>query len=522
MASRILIAEDPLETRIAVLENEQLVELFIQPSGKKKLIGNIYIGRVSSVIPGLEAAFVDIGIGRNAFLHVRDFLPQPGHDWRDDIYGANGNGVEDADSEEIDPADVEGAVELEVPKESVPVPLNISDYLVEGQSVLVQMEKEPLGQKGCRVTANISLPGRYIVFFPNAAHVAISRRIEDDGERERLEKIGQELTQGENGIILRTAAEGAEFEDLQKEYNALKERWLTTKNDSENAEAPALIYEDAGILTQVIRDQLSPQTQSIFVEGDEAYEKVFSYVSQIMPEFQTRVRHYQEAIPLFRARGIESEIERLLQRRVWLKSGGYLVIDETEALTVIDVNTGRDRGGSNLEETALATNLEAIPEVARQLRLRDIGGIIIVDFIDMLSTRNQSVVMEQLQAALAEDRSHPTLFSMTELGLVQLTRKRVRKSLLRGLSQPCPYCKGEGVIFAKSTMVTRILRRLEELLLEDPRDSTTLHVHPTLSEEINTNWSDYLQDLAARYDTRVRVVAEPGIHLEGIRESFET
>ncbi len=522
MASRILISEDPLETRIAVLENEQLVELFIQPSGRKKLIGNIYNGRVSSVIPGLEAAFVDIGIGRNAFLHVRDFIPHSSHDWRFDIYGANGNGEEESDDSNDSVIDSEDMGESVGMDEAIASPLNIADYLVEGQSVLVQMEKEPLGQKGCRVTANISLPGRFIVFFPNAAHVAISRRIENDDERVRLEQIGTNLTQGENGIILRTAAEGVTQEDLETEYNALKARWTVIKSDSDNNDAPALLYEDAGILNQVIRDQLSPQTQGIVVEGEGAYKKIENYVSQIMPEFRQKVRHYQEAIPLFRARGIEAEIERLLQRRVWLKSGGYLVIDETEALTVIDVNTGRDRGGSNLEETALATNLEAIPELARQMRLRDIGGIIVVDFIDMLSTRNQTVVMEQLQAALTDDRSHPTLFSMTELGLVQLTRKRVRKSLLKGLSQPCPYCKGEGIVFAKSTMVTRILRRLEELLLEDPRDSISLHVHPSLSEEINTNWSDYLKELSSRYETRVRVVAEPGVHLEGIHESFDT
>lgn len=521
MASRILISEDPFDTRIAILENEQLVELFIQPIGRKKQVGNIYSGVVSSVVPGLEAAFVDIGIGRNAFLHVRDFAPHTGHDWRFDIYGANGNGDEEGEESGLDGAPIREPVEIAERPERVFQPIDISEYLSEGQTVLVQMEKEPLGQKGCRVTANISLPGRFIVFFPKADHVAISRRIENEAERLRLERIGQTLTEGENGIIIRTAAESAAAEDLAAEYNALKSLWDRILVDSERTPPPALLYEDAGILNQVLRDQLSPQTQTIVVEGEETFEKVQEYVGQILPGFQTRVRRYREAIPLFRARGIESEIERLLQRRVWLKSGGYLVIDETEALTVIDVNTGRDRGGSNLEETALAANLEAIPEVARQLRLRDIGGIIIVDFIDMISPRNQAVVMEQLKTSLADDRSHPTLFSMTELGLVQLTRKRVRKSLLKGLSQPCPYCKGEGVVFSKATMVTRILRRLEELLQEDPRDCIVLQVHPTLSEEINTSWSDHLRELAERYDTRVRVIAEPGIHFTEIRESFE-
>jgi ribonuclease G len=290
---------------------------------------------------------------------------------------------------------------------------------------------------------------------------------------------------------------------------------------SENVAPPTLIYEDEGLLYQAVRDYLTPTTEEILVEGDNVQEKVRNHVNRFCADMVPRVHLYREAIPLFRARGIEAEIERLLQRRVWLKSGGYLVIDETEALTVVDVNTGRDLGRGSLEETAFATNLETTREIARQLRLRDLGGIIIIDFIDMLSPNNQRIVMEQFKAALSQDRSHPTLFSMTELGLVQLTRKRTRKSLLKGMTRPCPYCHGEGILFSQSTMVTRVLRRLEELLLEDPRDNITLHVHPNLAEEINANWSERLEELSRLYDARVRVVAQPGLHLHEIRETFE-
>lgn len=511
----ILVSADPYETRVAVLENEQLVELTLKPTGQKRLVGNIYTGVVSSVIPGLEAAFVDIGVGRNAFLHVHDFIPKPSSHWEADQDSSNGENDEMAVVEEED-------LETEFPpRVGLPPEIRISDYLNEGQSVLVQMEKEPLGQKGCRVTAHTSFPGRYLVFFPSSNHVAVSRRIEDEAERERLTKTGRKLVGEDHGVILRTVSEGVEEEEIEKEYDILKERWDRIVADSEKAPVPSLLYEGEGLLYQVVRDLVTATTELILVEGEAEYKRIRDYVEEFLPSVLPRVHLYSEPTPLFRARGIDAEIERLLKRRVWMKSGGYLVIDETEALTVVDVNTGRDLGRSNLEETAFATNLEATKEIARQLRLRDIGGIIVIDFIDMISPANQKVVMEQFETALSLDHSHPTLFSMTELGLVQLTRKRVRKSLLKELSRPCPYCKGEGILFSKPTMVTRILRRLEELVMEDPRDKITLHVHPALAEDINTSWSERLEELARKYETKLLVVAESGLHFQEIQESFE-
>ncbi|NUN98335.1 MAG: Rne/Rng family ribonuclease, partial [Candidatus Omnitrophica bacterium] len=465
------------------------------------------------VIPGLEAAFVDIGIGRNAFLHVHDFAPKPNHAW--DLENSSGEEEDlDGETEVLEPS-------ARRPTRPAPEPIRIRDYLNEGQSILVQMEKEPLGQKGCRVTAHISLPGRFLVFFPTSNHVAISRRIADPAERERLAEIGRRLAGEQYGVILRTAAEAAPEEDLAREFDLLRRRWEGVVADSEKASAPSLVYEEEGLLYQVVRDFCVAGTEEILVEGADIHKRVKGYISQILPSLAPRVHLYLELIPLFRARGIDAEIERLLQRRVWLKSGGYLVIDEAEALTVIDVNTGRDLGRGSLEETAFATNLEATAEIARQLRLRDIGGILVVDFIDMLSPLNQKALLDQFRSALARDRSHPTLFSMTELGLVQLTRKRVRKSVPKSLSRLCPYCKGEGIILSEETMVTRIMRRLEELILEDPRDNITLHVHPALAEEINSNRSDRLEALARKLDARVRVVAKPGLHLNDIEESFE-
>ena len=513
----ILISVDPYETRVAVLENEQLVELTVSPTGRKRLVGNIYRGQVTSVIPGLEAAFVDIGIGRNAFLHVHDFIPKPFSHWESD---RDPNAEENGENGILD-EDVEDLASGFSPTQALAPEIRISDYLSEGQSVLVQMEKEPLGQKGCRVTAHASFPGRYLVFFPTSNHVAVSRRIVEETERERLTDIGRRLVGAEHGVILRTVSAGVDESKLAKEYCLLKERWAQIGAEAEKAQAPSLVYEGEGLLYQVVRDLVTNSTEEILVEGEEECCRIKDYVVGFLPELGHRVHLYREPTPLFRARGIEAEIERLLKRRVWMKSGGYLVIDETEALTVIDVNTGRDLGRSNLEETAFATNLEATREIARQLRLRDIGGIIVIDFIDMMSPANQKVVMEQFEAALAQDNSHPTLFSMTELGLVQLTRKRVRRSLLKELSRPCPYCKGEGILFSKATMVTRILRRIEELMMEDPRDKITLRVHPSLAEDVNTSWSDRLEDLAARFETKVRVVAESGLHFQEIVETFE-
>ena len=515
-SSRILVSQDPYETRVGVLENDLLTELFIQPSGQKSLIGNIYKGEVSSVIPGLEAAFVDIGIGRNAFLHVHDLVPKSFNFWDSDKeaeegHELNGEGVV---TEEVLPTLPENR--------HLPPHIRIGDYLSEGQSILVQMEKEPLGQKGCRVTAHISLPGRYLVFFPTSNHVAVSRRIAEESERLRLIEIGRGLVGEHYGIILRTASEGVTAEELQREFELLKARWEQILAESEGTQPARLVYEEEGLLYQVVRDFCNANTEEIVVEGEEICKRLKGYVSRILPGLGLRVHQYREPIPLFRAKGIDAEIERLLQRRVWLKSGGYLVIDETETLTVIDVNTGRDLGRGSLEETAFATNLEATREIARQLRLRDIGGIIIVDFIDMLSPLNQKALIEQFKASLSCDRSHPTLFSLTELGLVQLTRKRVRKSVPKSLSRQCPYCHGEGIILSEETMVTRIMRRLEELLLEDPRDQIILHVHPALAEEINTNHSDRLEELSHLHDAKLRVVAKPGLHLNDMRETFES
>jgi ribonuclease G len=514
-ASQVLISADPYETRVAVLENEELVELSIQPSGQERSVGNIYKGQVSSVIPGLEAAFVDIGIGRNAFLHVQDYLPDSRRRWDRDRIAGNGeeeeeNGISDEEFKDL-------------AEEFPPTPpdIRIADYLTEGQSVLVQMEKEPLGQKGCRVTAHISLPGRYLVFFPTENHVAISRRIQNEGERERLTGIGQRLVGDRYGIILRTVSEGVAEEELSDEFAALEKRWLGILDTSEAAGSPGLIYKGVELLHQVVRDLVTSATQEILIEGEDAHARVREYVEDFLPGFGHRVHLYKDPIPLFRAKGIDAEIERLLQRRVWMKSGGYLVLDETEALTVVDVNTGRDLGRSNLEETAFATNVEACKEIARQLRLRDIGGIIVIDFIDMMSPTNQRAVMEQFEQAMSRDRSHPSLFSMTELGLVQLTRKRVRKSLLKDLSRHCPYCKGEGIVFSEATMVTRILRRLEELLMEDPRDKIVLYVHPTLAQSVNADWSERIEELSQKHETKLKVVAEPGLHFQDIREAFE-
>jgi ribonuclease G len=333
--------------------------------------------------------------------------------------------------------------------------------------------------------------------------------------------VGREMVGTEHGVILRTVAEKVSEEELRQEYERHKQRWENILRRSEDAPTPSLVHESEGLLYQMVRDLVTTSTEEILVEGEEEYHRIRDYVEEILPQLAHRVRLYDDPTPLFRMRGIDAEIERLLKRRVWMKSGGYLVIDETEALTVVDVNTGRDLGRSNLEETAFATNLEATTEIARQLRLRDIGGIVVIDFIDMLSPSNQKVVMEKFREALSADRSHPTLFSMTELGLVQLTRKRVRKSLLKELSRPCPYCKGGGIVFSKSTMVTRVLRRLEELLMEDPMDKVTLYVHPTLAEEINASWSDRVEEISSKYETRVRVVPEAGLHFQEIRETFE-
>ena len=403
----MLMSEHHGRLQIAVLEGRELVEHYVSRTGATSMAGNIYLGRVQNVLPGMEAAFVDVGRGRNAVLYAGEV----------------------SYDEDVDASD-----------------RRIESVLKAGQSVMVQVTKDPLKGKGARLTAQISLPGRYLVYVPDGGASGISRRL-GDSDRERLRKIIKRIRPSEAGVIVRTAAESATEEELEADLERLKRMWDSIKRRSRRSRAPKLLYEEPELVERVVRDVFSPaEFQEIVTDSREVYERVAAYLRDVDPDVLDRVKFHDEKLPLFEAYHVAEQISKALERKVWLPSGGYLVVDRTEAMTVIDVNTGKAVGKTNLEQTVTATNLEAAKEIPRQLRLRDIGGIIVVDFIDMMLQSNRDKVIEVLREELAHDKTRSQVFDITPLGLLELTRKKVSAGLLEAFSEPCPTCEGRGIL----------------------------------------------------------------------------
>ncbi len=404
----MVITEHGERDQIAVLEERELVQHYVTRVGARSMVGNVYLGRVQNVLPGMEAAFVDVGRGRNAVLYAGEV------NWS--------------------PEDLEGA------------PPRIEHVLKSGQSVLVQVTKDPIGGKGARLTAQISLPGRYLVLAPNSDVSGISRRLPDT-ERRRLKAIFKDIKPGEHGLIVRTAAEGASKEALAADLERLLEEWGEIEKRSKKAKAPAVLYEEPELTVRVVRDLFTDEEyRELVTDSPRVFGLVTDYLRAVAPDVLSKVRLHEGPLPAFEEFHIVEQIHKGLDRKVWLPSGGYLVIDRTEAMTVIDVNTGRSVGKSNLEETVVNTNLEAATEVARQLRLRDIGGMIVIDFIDMLLEQNKKKVIEAMKEALAQDKSRSQVFDISPLGLLEVTRKRVSGGLLEAFSESCPTCEGRGVL----------------------------------------------------------------------------
>jgi ribonuclease E len=404
----MVLTENGDRDQIAVLEGTDLVQHYVTRQGARSMVGNVYLGRVQNVLPGMEAAFVDIGRGRNAVLYAGE--------------------VNYSDE------DLEG-----------PAP-RIEQVLKSGQSILVQVTKDPMGGKGSRLTAQISLPGRYLVLVPNSQVSGISRRLPDD-ERRRLKAIVKKLKPENHGLIVRTAAYGASEEALAADVSRLEEEWESIQKRSKKAKAPYLLYEEPELTVRVVRDLFTDgEFKEIVTDSPRIHERVHEYLADVAPDLLEKVHFRQGKLPVFEEYHVIEQIHKGLDRKVWLPSGGYLVIERTEAMTVIDVNTGKHVGKRNLEETVVKTNLEAASEVARQLRLRDIGGIIIIDFIDMLLEDNKAQVRDTLQEAMAQDKTRSQVFDIGPLGLLEVTRKRVSAGLLESFSEVCPTCEGRGIL----------------------------------------------------------------------------
>lgn len=495
----IVINAAPYETRVATLESGILVELLIERGDDRNIVGNIYKGKAIRVLPGMQAAFVDIGLDKAGFLFAGDFVtPQLEMD-------EAGNG------EEVIPDEI-GIREARYPQDHALPP--IEGLIREGQHILVQVAKEPLGTKGARITSHITLPGRYLVLLTWSNHIGVSRRIEDPDERERLSALVETMQPDGMGAIVRTAAEGRTEAELKADMDYLVRLWDTIRRRSETSSAPTLVHRELSLSLRAVRDLFTADTDRIVVDSPEEHERIHAFASQFFPRIRDRIELYEGPQPVFEHFGIEIELARALDKKVWLKSGGYIVIDQTEALTVIDVNTGKYVGRTSLEETTLKINLEAVKEIVYQLRLRNIGGIIIIDFIDMKNEENREKVYQALVEALRADRSKTTICKISELGLVEMTRKRVRESLARSLSEPCPYCSGEGHIKSKKTICYEILRALERQGPLLAGKQVFLYVHPALAEELFGEERRFIELLETRFGMKVNISASDKFHIE--------
>lgn len=489
------------ETRVSRLENGVVAEVYIERSREASVVGNIYKGKVVRVLPGMEAAFIDIGLDRTAFLHASDIV-----------------------SEEM-PVVTELAPGADEPKDVVPKPTekakykyrgsHIQDLLKEGKDIIVQVAKDAIGTKGARLTSFISLPGRFLVYMPTVDHLGVSRKIESEKERKRLKAMIEKLRKGiGGGFIIRTASEGITQRDAKADISYLTELWKSIEEQAERSKPPAQIHSDLDVILRVVRDLFTEDIDRLVIDSVPEYERIRSFVSKFNPKLKNRIELYQGDEPIFDAFGIEVEITRALGQKVWLKSGGYIIIEQTEALTAIDVNTGRFVGKRNVEDTILKTNLEAVKEIVYQLRLRNIGGIIILDFIDMQRQTNREKVFSALQEALKSDRARTKITKISALGLVEMTRKRTREDIRNILADPCPYCEGKGYLKSPNTVCYEIFREIRREIPDIKGKHLVVYAHPTVVNTLYDEERRSLENLEAKYKKRVTIKSVNDYHLE--------
>jgi ribonuclease G len=513
MTKDLIVSTTPQETRVALLEDGRASEIFIEREAHRGIVGNIYKGRVTRVLPGMQSAFVDLGLERDAFLYVSDVIEEldenllTPEEAGTPAAAGNGGGPSGIQSREARGGSGGGGTAS---------PSSIETMLKEGQDVLVQVVKEPLGQKGARITAHVSLPGRYLVFMPTVEHVGVSRKIVDDEERRRLKTVLKEIRQerGGGGFIARTAGSGRSGEDFERDGRYLGRTWDEVRARAARVQAPALLHRELGLVQRLLRDLLSDDVASIRLDNEREYQRTLDLVSQLQPEMAPRVRLFNGGQSIFEEHGVAGELEKALRSKVWLDSGGYLVINQTEALVAVDVNTGRFTGKKTLEDTILKTNVEAVSELVRQIRLRDLGGIIVVDFIDMEENKSRQKVMAALEQELRRDRSPSKVLSVNEFGLVILTRKRVRQSLERTLCEPCPYCAGSGMVKTVATVCSEIYEEVKKLAPDVRGSGVSLRVNPEVARALLGDETAVLKDLSALLGHEIRVQPDPLLHQE--------
>ncbi|HEY7290823.1 MAG TPA: Rne/Rng family ribonuclease [Vicinamibacterales bacterium] len=506
MNKEMIVSTNGHETMVAILEEDLVAEIFVERERQRGVVGNVYKGRVSKVLPGMQSSFIDIGLERDGFLYVAeviDTLQEFEKLESDEDAGSGGRSREDARKT---------ARERTQQK--------IEDLLKEGKEILVQVVKEPLGTKGARLTSHVTMAGRFLVFMPTVDHVGVSRKIESREERSRLRGIVREFREAHGftgGVIIRTAAAGRPKEDIVADLEAFHKIWTEIRQKTESQRAPAVVYREASLVSKLLRDLLTEEYQSIRIDNEQEHRRVIELVERIMPSLAPKVKLYTKPFPIFDEYGVQAEIDKALKSKVWLKSGGSIVINQTEALVAIDVNTGRyvgKKSSGRLEDTIVKTNLEAVKEIVRQIRLRDLGGIIVLDFIDMEEKKNRQKVFQAIEQELKKDRSPSKALQVSDFGLIIITRKRVKQSLERVLTEPCPYCSGTGVIKSSSTICYEILSEVKKVSPDLNGHRLLLRVNPDIARALKEEESAVLKDLRNSIGKDVTVRSDIQLHHE--------
>ena len=486
----IIISVTLKQTRVAILEDGRLVELMIDRESEKRMVGDIYKGIVHRVLPGMQASFVDIGLPKQGFLHVSDV------------------------GYELVELDFDNDGEEQTGRRKPRKLQSIQDQLEEGQELIVQVIQEPIGTKGPRVSTEISLPGRLLVYAPFDNRIGISRKIEEPRERARIREIIRKIVTKSEGVIVRTVAEDTTEGEFKTEYNSLKNLWRRIRRQAGHAQAPSLIYQEMKLISGLLRDVFNERVDSLVVDSKAQFKQIKSYLRIISPKLINRLQLYKDNKPLFTRYNLDEEIRRVYNNRVWIKRGGYIVIEPTEALVSIDVNTGRYTGEKDQEETILRTNLEAAREIARQIRLRDLGGIIVCDFIDMESKENQQRVLDEFRKYLKFDRARTKAFDVSPLGLVEMSRQRVRSSLFYSLTAPCPVCEGRGRIFTPEVVTAEIEVTLKKIGFRGKESKLLLKVHPAVALHLMEEEYYLLQELENKTRISIQLRDDPLMRLD--------
>jgi ribonuclease G len=525
MTKEMIISSSGHETRVAILEEDQVAEVFIERERQRGVVGNLYKGRVSKVLPGMQSAFVDLGLERDGFLYVSDVVAtfeefdRLETDEEEHAGGeAAGNG-EGGRRPASGSGHGRGGGRRDRDRDKGPEP-KIEELLKEGQEIIVQVAKEPLGTKGARLTSHATMPGRFLVFMPTVDHVGVSRKIESRDERSRLRGIVREFreqTGFAGGVIIRTAAAGRPKEDIVSDLSYFHKVWTDIRHKAETSRAPAVVYREQSLVAKLLRDLLTEEFSAIRIDNELEYRRILELVERIMPALAPKVKLYDKEFPIFEEYGVQPEIDKALRSKVWLKSGGSIVINQTEALVAIDVNTGRYVGkktAGRLEDTILKTNLEAVKEIVRQIRLRDLGGIIVLDFIDMEEKKNRQKVFQTVEQELRRDRAPSKALQVSDFGLVIITRKRVKQSLERVLTEPCPYCAGSSVIKSSSTICYEILSEVKKISADLNGQSLVLRVNPDIARALRDEERAVFKELKQSIGKDISLKPDVQLHHE--------